>query len=118
MKFASIALLATASAYQADEDENFALNIFGFNEGDFYDFENGFGNAIMHQDISTKWKGCIIGVPDFALSILDVYGGFDTSHPFTLMTNLANPSLAVKVSQRVMAGGLTAMNKMEACKHV
>ena len=94
MKFANIALVATAAAYAAEEDEQFALNIFGYNEGDFYDFEQGFGSAIMHQDIEIKWRGCIVGMPDYALSILDVYGGFDTNHPFNLMTQIVKPSLA------------------------
>lgn len=48
MKFAKIALIATVAAYEADEDENYALNIFGYNEGNVYDFEQGFGSAIMH----------------------------------------------------------------------
>ena len=48
----------------------------------------------MHQDIEMKWRGCIVGVPDYALSILDVYGGFDTNHPFNLMTQIVKPSLA------------------------
>ena len=39
MKFAQIALIASVAAYDKDEDENYALNIFGYNEGNFYDFE-------------------------------------------------------------------------------
>ncbi len=39
MKFATIALIATVAAYDADVDEKYALNIFGYNEGNIYDFE-------------------------------------------------------------------------------
>ena len=39
MKFSTIALIATVAAYDADEDETLALNIFGYNEGNIFDFE-------------------------------------------------------------------------------
>jgi hypothetical protein len=107
MKFATIALMATASAYVLDEDESFALNIFGYNEGDFYDFEHGFGTAVLHRDVNHKWKSCLVGLPDYALMMLDVYGGFDTDHPFNLMTTFYQPDLAKKASRVAMVGGLT-----------
>ena len=72
----------------------------------------------MHEDISDKWNPCLVGMPDYMLSILDVYGGFDTSHPFTLMTNFYKPSLATLATSRGMKGAITLKVKTDNCKEV
>ena len=116
MKFASIALIATTAAYRIDEpDETMALNIFGYNEGNVYDFEQGFGSAILHRDVLEKYRPCIVGMPDYALSVLDVYGGFDTSHPFNLMTTFYDPSNAKQASRVAMVGAITIKSKYTSC---
>ena len=69
----------------------------------------------MHRDVFGKWKSCIVGMPDYALSILDVYGGFDTSHPFNIMSTIYKPDLAKKASRTAMVGGMMLKKDFTSC---
>ena len=118
MKFVSALFLGAVAASGQDDEEQFALNLFGINERDLEEFDLEFNSAVLHKDVRPTWNDCIVGIPNTFFSVLDVYGGFDTSHPFALMTNLANPTLAPKAMKRGMTGMLTLKSKMHSCSNV
>lgn len=94
------------------------IDIFGYTEIDAYDFGEGLAGSILKRDIRDDWQGCVEGIPEFFLSILDVYGGFKITNPLAPFLAMTDVSKVADVGHVIMGQSLKVPGEIGSCKKV
>jgi hypothetical protein len=97
MKFSEISLLVLGTAatsegtyYRHSNASQDRINIFGFDEGDMYDFVEGWATGWFHRDMKADWGACLEAVPDLMLGVMTPSGSRES------ISTLLHPMNALK----------------------
>ena len=94
------------------------IDIFGLTEIDAYDFGEGLAGSVLKRDVRDEWQGCVEGIPEFFLSILDVYGGFQITNPLGPFYAMTDMTKITDVGNVIMQQALKVPGEMTSCKTV
>lgn len=99
MKFSAISLLvlsSTAEASRRPRVRNAAtqdrISLLGYDEGDAYDFVEGWATGWFHRDMKEEWGACLEAVPDLMLALATPSGANESLgtlfHPLNALIGL------------------------------